>query len=165
MAGKTASSVLRATPAEISDRLSSLIRWKTRRRMSRHPARGISLGVRAARPRPGSLRSASSGDVGCGSRLRTRQAEQPLFPPPSAMVAEDERGGESGRSRLLLAARHRFGDEMMVRRERADRIGIGRIAGQEVSLAAAAAEVPPALRTAAAGLLHPALAAVAVEGG
>src|SRR5512146_759436 len=166
MAGNTASRVLRATPAATRETLSSPSFCQTRSRTSRQPALGISLGLRALRPRPGSLRSASSSDLGCGSGARTRHTEQPLYPRPSAgaMVAEDERllRGKRGPA---LGAIHGRGHEMMMRREIAYRIGAGRIAGQQIGLAAAAAEVPPALRAAAAGLLHPILAAVAVERG
>src|SRR6185437_4357744 len=163
MAGNTASRVLRATPAATSDTLSSPSFCQTRSRMSRQPARGISLGVWASRPRPGSACSAFSGSD-CGSDGRTRCVEQPLFPCARiAMVAEDE-GRLDGRCGYSpLGPHHRLGDEVMMGRELADRIGVGRVARQEVSLAATAAEVPPALRAAAAGLLHPALAAVAVE--
>src|SRR6185437_9611159 len=129
------------------------------------------LGVRAPRPRPGSLRSASSSLPGCGSGVRTRRTEQPLCPRASAgaVVAEDERllrGVRLLRRMLqstLLRASQSLGYEMMVGRELTDRIRVRRVAREEIRLATATAEVPPALRAAAARLLHPVLAAVMVE--
>src|SRR6185437_12688209 len=163
MAGNTASRVLRATPAATREMLSSLSLRQTRSRMSRQPARGISLGVRAARPRPGSARSAFCGSD-CESVGSTPPTEQPLFPRPRrAMIAENQRLRARGRGDVLLGAVHGPGDEMMMRREIADRIGVGRIARQQIGLAPAAAKVPSALRAAAARFLHPGLTAVAVE--
>src|SRR5579883_3373133 len=148
--------------------LSSPIFCQTRSRMSRQPAFGMSLGVRALRPRPGSLRSASASDFGGGSGLRTRGAEQPLCPlAPSygAMIAKDERVLPRTGVATALGALDCIGDQMMMGRELTDRIGVGWIPGQQIGLTAAAAEVSPALGAAAAGLLHPVLAAVAVECG
>src|ERR1700691_4517662 len=81
----------------------------------------------------------------------------------SAMVAEHERMLGRQRGAAALGAIHGLGHEVMMRREIAHRVRIRRVTRQQVSLAAAAAEVAPALRAAAAGLLHPVLAAVAVE--
>src|SRR6185369_4232368 len=47
----------------------------------------------------------------------------------------------------------------------ANRVGVGRLAGDEIGLAAAAAEVAALLGTAAAGFAHPLVAAIAVEAG
>src|SRR6185312_5633180 len=171
MAGNTASSVLRATPAATRETLSSLSFRHTRRRMSRQPARGISLGVRAARPRPGSSRSAFCGsDCGSdcrserGSDGRTPSAEQPLFPGAGgAVVAEYQRLLDAGYGDIPLRAGDGRRHEVVMRGELADRIRVRRVAREQISLAAAAAEVTPALRTAAAGLLHPFLATVAAE--
>src|SRR5690348_15186092 len=170
MAGKTASSVLSATPAATREMLSSPNLCHTRNRMSRQPALGMSLGARALRPRPGSLRSASASELGCRSRLRTRKAEQPLYPAGAgasagAVISKYERVLGERRRQAALGAVDGFGHQMMMRRQVADRIGVGGIARQQIGLAAAAAEVPLALRAAAAGLLHPVLAAKAVESG
>src|SRR3984893_2986823 len=64
----------------------------------------------------------------------------------------------------MFGPRHRLRHPMMVRRQIAHRVGIVGVAGQEVRLAAATAEVLGSFRTAATGLLHPRLAAKAVEG-
>src|SRR6478609_7490010 len=55
-------------------------------------------------------------------------------------------------------------DGLVQRRERTGRIGVGGIAGQRKSLAAAAAEIDLAEFAGLARLLHPAGAAIAVEG-
>src|SRR4030095_13839476 len=56
-------------------------------------------------------------------------------------------------------------DQVMVRGEIANRICIGRIAREQVSLAATTAEVPALLGTTAAWLLHPGVAAEVIETG
>src|SRR6266478_2563616 len=63
----------------------------------------------------------------------------------------------------LGGALDRLGHEMVVGRQIADRIRIGRIAGEEVGLAAAPAEIAGLLRAAPARLLHPAIAAKVIE--
>src|SRR4030095_16879801 len=78
------------------------------------------------------------------------------------MIAEDQR--------LLpctppVRMRHGLRDQVMVRREIANRICIGRIAREQVSLAATTAEVPALLGATAAGLLHPGVAAEVIETG
>src|SRR5207249_9512002 len=84
-----------------------------------------------------------------------------------AVIAKHQRllahAAGRGGSRLF-GARHRFRHAMMVRGQIAHRVGIVGIPGQQVRLAAATAEVPGSFRTAATGLLHPRLAAKAVEG-
>src|SRR6185437_16360386 len=164
MAGNTASRVLRATPAAIRETLSSLSFRQTRRRMSRQPTRGISLGVRAPRPRPGSFLSAFCGSER-GSDSATPPDEQPLFLHARlAMIAENQRLGSRHAGDIRLGASHGRGDEMVMGREVADGVGVGRISGQKIGLTSATAKVPSALRAAAAGFLHPVLPPVAVEG-
>src|SRR6476660_8556927 len=55
-------------------------------------------------------------------------------------------------------------DGLVQRRQRAGRIGVGGVAGQRKGLAAAAAEIDLAEFAGLARLLHPAGAAIAVEG-
>src|SRR5690349_1162258 len=67
----------------------------------------------------------------------------------------------------LLAGRFLLGlpeDRLVHRRQRAGRIGIGCVARQRKGLAAAAAEIDLAELAGFARLLHPAGAAIAVEG-
>src|SRR5262245_47167387 len=78
------------------------------------------------------------------------------------MVAKDEGPLLDAR---VTGARDSFGYEMMVRREVADRIGVRRVSGEEVRLTATAAEVLRLLGTAPARLLHPGVAAKAIEAG
>src|SRR4026209_311101 len=78
------------------------------------------------------------------------------------MIAEDQRLFP-----LTAPVRMRRGlrDQVMLRRKIATRICIGRIAREQVSLAATTAEVPALLGTTAAWLLHPGVAAEVIETG
>ena len=58
-----------------------------------------------------------------------------------------------------------IGDAAVIGRQRAHRVGVRGVAGQHVSLAAAAAKILGALGAGTAGLAHPALATVRVERG
>lgn len=64
---------------------------------------------------------------------------------------------------LALCFGKAFRDQMMLRAFIADRIGVGRIARQHKSLAAAAAQVPGFLRAAAAGFAHPSVSAKGIK--
>jgi len=64
----------------------------------------------------------------------------------------------------LLGPCHGRGYQVVVGRQLTHRVGVIRVAGEEVCLAAAAAEVLLALRSADTRLLHPSLAAEAIEG-
>ena len=75
--------------------------------------------------------------------------------------AEDDRLDLGSR---LERIRHRFGKLVVVRTLAADRVGVGRIAREHVRLAAAAAEVVLFLVAGLAQIVHPAVAAVLVEG-
>src|SRR6185503_4171931 len=78
------------------------------------------------------------------------------------MIAEDQRPLPCTPS---VRMRHGLRHQVMVRREIANRICIGRIAREQVSLAATTAEVPALLGTTAAWLLHPGVAAEVIETG
>src|SRR3954467_10429781 len=74
-------------------------------------------------------------------------------------------GGEPvGRSSYLVGRPHPFTPDRVVRRQMADRIGAGGIAGEQERLAAAPAEVDLAAVTASARLGHPGRPPETLEG-
>src|SRR5690606_251048 len=81
----------------------------------------------------------------------------------SGPVVAENQGVLDARARRALRPLDRGRDEPVVRRELADGVRVRWIAGQQVRLAAAAAEVAGPLGAAAARLLHPSLAAEAIE--
>src|SRR5262249_59965029 len=80
-----------------------------------------------------------------------------------AVIAEHQHVLTRRHSLRALGARHGIRYQVMVRREIADRVGIGGVPRQQVRLAAAATEVLDPLGTAPARLLHPGFASETIE--